>query len=179
LAEQGSVTPVARPPRPLDPRVRIGHVHLRVADLERAIGFYRDVLGFAVNLDLRSIGLQVAFLAAGDYHHQIALNATQSEGGTPPPPGHTGLYHFALVYPDRRELGRAVKRVLDHGHTIDHATDHGATVGVHICDPDGNGIELYYDRPRSDWLNADGTYVVMNRRIDYRELLDEVAEVAS
>ena len=164
---------------PIHPAVRVGHVHLRVSDLERAIGFYRDVLGFAVNLDLRPSGLPVAFLAAGDYHHQIALNSLESEGATPPPPGHTGLYHFALVYPDRRELARAVKRVLDCGHPIDHATDHGATVGVHLCDPDGNGIELYYDRPRSEWFDAHGNPVVVSQRIDYRELADEVAEVAS
>src|SRR5690348_11788391 len=136
----------------LDPEVDIGHIHLRVADLDRAIAFYRDVLGFNVTADGREVGIDAAFLAAGDYHHHIGLNTLESAGGTPPPPGHTGLYHVAFLYPDRRELGRAVKRLHNHGYPIDHGTGHGATVSVYLADPDHNGIELYYDRPRPDWF---------------------------
>jgi catechol 2,3-dioxygenase len=161
----------------IHPAVRVGHVHLRVADLDRGIAFYRDVLGFEVRLDLRSMSIPAVFLAAGDYHHHVALNTFESEGGTPPPAGHTGLFHVAFLYPDRRELACAVQRVLDRGHAIDHATDHGVSVGVHLCDPDGNGIELCYDRPRSEWFRPDGGYVVLNRRIDLSELLGE--EVAA
>ena len=112
--------------------------------------------GFGLTADGREAGVDAAFLAAGDYHHHIGLNTFESAGGTPPPPGHTGLYHVAFVYPDRRELGRAVQRLLDHGHPIDHATDHGGTVSVYLADPDGNGVELYYDRPRADWFDAGG-----------------------
>jgi catechol 2,3-dioxygenase len=155
---------------PIHPAVRVGHVHLRVADLDRALAFYRDALGFGVVADARVIGLDMAFLAAGDYHHHVGLNTFDSAGG-PPPPGHTGLYHVAFVYPDRRELGRAVQRLLDHGHPIDHGTDHGGTVSVYLCDPDGNGVELYYDRPRADWFDAEGRPVLKADRFDYRELL--------
>ena len=132
----------------IHPAARIGHVHLRVADLERATAFYRDLLGFGVTAYGPDFGLQAAFLAAGDYHHHIGLNTWLSEGGTPPPPGHTGLHHLAIVYPDRGELARAVRRLLDRGYPLDGAEDHGGTVSVYLRDPDGNGIELYYDRPR-------------------------------
>ena len=159
---------------PIHPAVRVGHVHLRVADLDRAIAFYRDCLGFGVTADARRIGLDMAFLAAGDYHHHVGLNALESAGGTPPPDGHTGLYHVAFLYPDRRELARAVKRLLDHGHPIDHGTDHHGTVSVYLQDPDGNGIELYYDRPRADWFDADGHPVLKADRFDYRELLADL-----
>jgi catechol 2,3-dioxygenase len=155
----------------IHPAVRVGHVHLRVADLERALGFYRDALGFTVSADARAIGLDMVLLAAGDYHHHIGLNTFASAGAQPPPPGHTGLYHVAFVYPDRRELGRAVERLLAHGVTVDHGTDHGGTVSVYLSDPDGNGIELYYDRPRSEWLAADGRPVLKNERFDARALL--------
>jgi catechol 2,3-dioxygenase len=155
----------------IHPAVRIGHVHLRVSDLERAIGFYRDALGLGVTADAREAGLDAAFLAAGDYHHHIGLNTWESAGGTPPPPGHTGLYHVAFVYPDRHELARAVRRLLDHGWPVDHATDHGGTVSVYLSDPDDNGVELYYDRPRSDWFDADGRPVLKNDHFDARELL--------
>jgi catechol 2,3-dioxygenase len=153
------------------PAVRVGHVHLRVSDLDRAIGFYRDALGLGVTADGREAGLDAAFLAAGDYHHHVGLNTWESAGGTPPPPGHTGLYHVAFVYPDRRELGHAVRRLLDHGWPVDHATDHGGTVSVYLSDPDGNGVELYYDRPRSDWFDAHGRPVLKNDHFDPRELL--------
>jgi catechol 2,3-dioxygenase len=155
----------------IHPAVRVGHVHLRVSDLDRAIGFYRDALGLGVTADGREAGLDAAFLAAGDYHHHVGLNTWESAGGTPPPPGHTGLYHVAFVYPDRRELGHAVRRLLDHGWPVDHATDHGGTVSVYLSDADGNGVELYYDRPRSDWFDADGRPVLKNDHFDPRELL--------
>jgi catechol 2,3-dioxygenase len=155
---------------PIHPAVRVGHVHLRVADLDRALAFYRDALGFSVTADAREAGLPMALLAAGDYHHHIGLNTWESDGGAPPP-GHTGLYHVAFLYPDRRELARAVRRLLDHGVAIDHGTDHGGTVSVYLDDPDGNGIELYYDRPRSDWYDADGRPVLKAERFDARELL--------
>jgi catechol 2,3-dioxygenase len=153
--------------------VRVGHVHLRVADLDRALGFYRDALGFAVSADARPTGLPMVLLAAGDYHHHIGLNTFESAGATPPPPGHPGLYHVAFLYPDRRELGRAVRRLLDHGRPIDHATDHGGTVSVYLADPDGNGVELYYDRPRADWFDRDGNPILQAERFDYRDLLPD------
>jgi catechol 2,3-dioxygenase len=155
----------------IHPAVRVGHVHLRVADLDRALTFYRDALGFGVTADGRAIGLDMVLLAAGDYHHHIGLNTFAGAGATPPPAGHTGLYHVAFLYPDRRELGRAVRRLLDDGHPIDHATDHGGTVSVYLEDPDGNGIELYYDRPRADWFDADGRPVLKADRFDYHDLI--------
>jgi catechol 2,3-dioxygenase len=153
---------------PIHPAVRVGHVHLRVADLDRALAFYRDVLGFSVTADAREMGLDMVLLAAGDYHHHIGLNTFD---GATPPPGHTGLYHVAFLYPDRRELGRAVRRLLDHGYPIDHATDHGGTVSVYLADPDANGVELYYDRPRAEWFGADGRPVLIAEPFDYQELL--------
>jgi catechol 2,3-dioxygenase len=155
---------------PIHPAVRVGHVHLRVADLDRALGFYRDALGLGVTADAREHGLDMVLLAAGDYHHHVGLNAWDSAAG-PPPPGHAGLYHVAFVYPDRRELGRAVQRLLDHGYPIDHGTDHGGTVSVYLSDPDGNGVELYYDRPRADWFDAERRPVLKNERFDVHELL--------
>jgi catechol 2,3-dioxygenase len=146
-------------------------VHLRVADLDRALGFYRDALGFTVTGDGREAGLPMVFLAAGDYHHHIGLNTLASDGAAPPPDGHTGLYHVAFIYPDRRELGRAVQRLLDHGVVPDHGTDHGGTVSVYLDDPDGNGVELYYDRPRAEWFDAAGRPVLKSDRFDFRELL--------
>lgn len=158
---------------PIDPGARIGHVHLRVADLDRAIAFYRDVLGFGVTGYGPAIGLPAAFLAAGDYHHHIGLNTFESEGADPPPPGRTGLYHLAIVYPGRRALGRAVARVLEHGHPVDGASDHGATVSVYLRDPDDNGVELYYDRPRRDWFDEEGRPVLRSDPIDVHELAHE------
>jgi catechol 2,3-dioxygenase len=146
-------------------------VHLKVADLDRAIAFYRDVLDLKVTADGREAGFDAAFLAAGDYHHHIGLNTFESAGGDPPPAGHTGLYHAAFVYPDREALTDAVRRVLDHGHPIDHGTDHGATVSVYLADPDGNGIELYYDRPRQDWFDPGGRPVLKLDYFDPVELL--------
>ena len=154
----------------IHPAVRVGHVHLGVADLDRSLGFYRDALGFGVSADARATGLPMVLLAAGDYHHHIGLNSFESAGG-PPPPGHAGLYHVAFLYPDRRELGHAVRRLLDHGYPIDHASDHGGTVSVYLDDPDGNGVELYYDRPRTDWFDADGNPILKAERFDYHKLL--------
>jgi catechol 2,3-dioxygenase len=153
----------------IHPDVRVGHVHLRVADLDRAIAFYRDGLGLRVTADGRGVGLDAAFLAAGEYHHHVALNTWESAGGTPPPAGHTGLYHVAFVYPDHAELARAVKRLREHHYAIDHASDHGTTVSVYLSDPDGNGVELYYDRPREDWFTPDGTPIMKADRIDLSE----------
>ncbi len=132
---------------PIDPGVDIGHVHLKVADLDRAVAFYRDVLGF----ELQQSGNGAAFLSAGGYHHHIGLNTWRSEGGSPPPPGTTGLFHVAIRYPSRAALGRAVKRVLDAGVDLGGASDHGVSEAVYLHDPDLNGIELYWDRPRDQW----------------------------
>lgn len=158
--------------------VRIGHVHLRVSDLTRSIAFYRDGLGFTLNVDGRTFGLPAAFLAAGGYHHHIALNTFDGAGATPPPPGHTGLYHVAIVYPDRPSLARAVERLLAHGVSWDHGRDHGGTVSVYLKDPDGHGIELYYDRPRDQWFDAQGRFIVRNDLFDVRSLVAEL-EVAA
>jgi catechol 2,3-dioxygenase len=157
------------------PDVRIGHVHLRVADLDRATAFYRDVLGFTVTIYGPAFGLQAVFLAAGDYHHHIALNTWLSQGGAPPPAGHTGLHHFAIVYPNCDELADAVARLFDHGYPIDGAEDHGATVSVYLRDPDGNGIELYYDRPRELWFDAQGNPSLKAEAFDPRDLLAQLS----
>src|SRR5919108_1064188 len=162
------IPPAMKSTEAIHPAVRVGHVHLKVADLDRAIAFYRDGLGLSVTGDGRPIGVDAAFLAAGDYHHHVGLNTMESAGAAPPPPGHTGLYHVAFVYPDRRELGRAVRRLIDHDYPIDHGTDHGATVSVYLSDPDGNGVELYYDRPRADWFDAEGRPIIKVERFDCR-----------
>jgi catechol 2,3-dioxygenase len=157
----------------IHPSVRVGHVHLRGADLDRAIGFYRDVLGFGVTADAREAGIDTVLLAADDYyhhhHHHIALNTWDSAGATPPPPGHTGPYHVASLYPNRRELGHVVRRLVDDGYPIDDATDHGGTVSVYLSDPHGNGIELYYDRPRDVRFDPNGRLILKNERFDYHE----------
>ena len=158
---------------PIHPAVRVGHVHLRVADLDRSLAFYRDVLGFGVTAAARVAGLDMVLLAAGDYHHHVGLNTWDSDGG-PAPKGHTGLYHVAFLYPDRRELARAVQRLIDHGVDIDHGTDHGGTVSVYLDDQDGNGVELYYDRPRAEWFDADGNPVLKAERFDVGALLADV-----
>lgn len=157
------------PAKPIDAGARIGHVHLKVADLERALGFWRDVIGFEV---MQRHGDQVAFLAAGGYHHHIALNTWESRGGTPPPAGHTGLFHVAVLYPDRPALARAVAAVLAAGIGLDGAADHGVSEAVYLRDPDGNGVELYRDRPPADWpQDADGGLRMVNRRLDLEDLL--------
>lgn len=158
---------------PVHPATRIGHVHLKVADLERAIGFYSGVLGFTLQ---QRYGTQAAFLAAGGYHHHIGLNTWESRDGTPPPPGHTGLYHTAFLYPDRATLGDAVRRVLQAGITLDGAADHGVSEAIYLHDPDGNGVELYRDRPEDEWpRDAAGNLVMVNSRLDVKALLAEAS----
>lgn len=149
----------------------IGHVHLKVADLDRAIHFYSDLLGFAVT---QRYGGQAAFLGAGGYHHHIGLNTWESAGATPPPPGHTGLYHSAFLYPDRQQLARALRRVLEAGIPLDGAADHGVSEAVYLRDPDNNGVELYRDRPQADWpRDAQGDLKMVNSPLDVAALLAE------
>src|SRR5881409_1665614 len=156
----------------IDPRVDIGHVHLKVSDIDRALGFYRDVLGFDVT---QRYGDEAAFLSAGGYHHHLGLNTWESRGGSPPPPGSTGLYHVAIRYPDRATLGDALRRVVEAGIPVSGATDHGVSEAIYLNDPDGNGIELYRDRPREEWPRpADGEGVAMvTRPLDLNALLAE------
>ena len=143
----------------IDPGVDIGHVHLKVADLDRAIGFYRDVLGFDL---MQRMGDQAAFLSAGGYHHHIGLNTWESKGGSPPPPGTTGLYHVAIRYPTRAGLADALKRLVENKVPISGASDHGVSEAIYLNDPDGNGVELYRDRPRDEWPMApDGEGMAM------------------
>jgi catechol 2,3-dioxygenase len=158
---------------PIDPRVDVGHVHLKVSDLDRALGFYRDVLGFELK---QRIGDQAAFLAAGDYHHHVGLNTWESRGGSPPPRGSTGLYHVAFRYPDRRSLAEALRRLLEAGTPLTGASDHGVSEALYLRDPDGNGIELYVDRPQDQWPRpADGRGVAMiSVPLDLDALLAEV-----
>jgi catechol 2,3-dioxygenase len=157
--------------RSLPPETRVGHVHLKVADLDRAIAFYSDVLGFEVQ---QRFGTQAAFLSAGGYHHHIGLNTWESKGGSPPPPGHTGLYHTAFLFPDRASLGAAVARVLAAGIALDGAADHGVSEAVYLSDPDGNGVELYRDRPEADWpRDPQGDLRMITARLDLDALLAE------
>ncbi|HEX6701637.1 MAG TPA: VOC family protein [Gaiellaceae bacterium] len=157
----------------MDPRVDIGHVHLKVADIDRALGFYRDVLGFDLT---QRFGDQAAFLSAGGYHHHIGLNTWESRGGSPPPPGTTGLFHVAIRYPDRRTLADALRRVRDAGIPITGATDHGVSEAIYLRDPDQNGVELYRDRPEEEWPRSpDGQGVAMfNAPFDLDALLAEL-----
>jgi len=152
----------------LPDETRIGHVHLKVADLDRAVRFYRDVLGFS--LAQRMPG--AAFLSAGDYHHHIALNTWDSAGGAPPPSGSTGLYHAAILLPTKRSLAEAVLRVYRAGVEIDGASDHGVSLAIYLRDPDGNGIELYWDRPRDEWpRERDGSVRMTIDPIDLEGLM--------
>ncbi len=153
----------------LHPATRVGHVHLKVADLDRAIAFYSGLLGFDVT---QRRGGQAAFLSAGGYHHHIGLNTWESAGGTPPPPGHTGLYHTAFLFPDRRALAQVFKRLVDAGYPLQGSADHGVSEAIYLSDPDGNGVELYRDRPEADWpRNADGGLAMTNARLDLAALL--------
>ncbi|HET7744113.1 MAG TPA: VOC family protein [Gaiellaceae bacterium] len=159
------------PTTPVDPGVDIGHVHLKVSDLERALGFWRDVLGFE---EQARYGDQAVFLSAGDYHHHIGLNTWESEGGSPPPAGTTGLYHVAIRYPTRAALAGALRRVLAAGIRLDGASDHGVSEALYLHDPDFNGVELYRDRPREEWpRNADGSLGMFTRPLDLESLLAE------
>jgi catechol 2,3-dioxygenase len=154
----------------IDPGVDVGHVHLKVADLDRALGFWRDVLGFE---ETTRYGDQAAFLSAGGYHHHIGLNTWESKGGSPPPPGTTGLFHAAIRYPTREALADALRRLLDAGIRLDGATDHGVSEALYLHDPDGNGVELYWDRPRDEWPSApDGGITMYTRPLDLQGLLD-------
>jgi catechol 2,3-dioxygenase len=155
----------------IDPRVDIGHVHLKVADIERALAFYRDVLGFE---EMARIGDQAAFISAGGYHHHIGLNTWESKGGPPPPRGTTGLYHVAIRYPDRQTLANAVKDVLEAGITLTGASDHGVSEAIYLRDPDDNGIELYRDRPQEEWPRTpDGRMTMFSEPLDVEALLAE------
>ena len=154
---------------PVASGARIGHVHLKVADLDRAIAFYGGVLGFELQ---QKYGSQAAFLSAGGYHHHIGLNTWESLGGTPPPPGHTGLYHTAILYPARRDLANALKRLIEAGIPLDGASDHGVSEALYLTDPDGNGVELYWDRPQAEWpRTADGGLAMVTERLDLQALL--------
>ena len=155
----------------MDSRVRIGHVHLKVADLERSLAFYRDVLGFEIT---QCFGAQAAFLSAGGYHHHFGLNTWESAGGQPPPPGTTGLYHVAILYPTRAELAAAVRRVQKAGIPLEGATDHGVSEAIYLHDPDHNGVEIYWDRPQEQWPRAaDGSLAMFTRHLDLGGLLAE------
>ena len=157
--------------RPIAPGVSIGHVHLKVGNLSRAIAFYRDVLGFEVT---DRFGRNAAFLSAGGYHHHIGLNTWESQGGPPPAPGTTGLYHAAILYPTRADLADALRRLLAHGIRIDGASDHGVSEAIYLRDPDGNGLELYWDRPREKWpRNADGSLAMFTDALNLESLLKE------
>jgi catechol 2,3-dioxygenase len=161
-----------RPARPIDAQVRMGHVHLKVANLERAIRFYCDVLGFEL---MQRMGDQAAFLSAGGYHHHIALNTWESLGGPPPAPGTTGLYHHAILYPSRAALADALRRLIEADIGLEGAADHGVSESLYLRDPDGNGVELYCDRPRETWpRTSDGRLAMYTRHLDLRRLLAEL-----
>jgi catechol 2,3-dioxygenase len=154
--------------------VDIGHVHLKVADIERALAFYVGVLGFEL---VTRYGRQAAFVSAGGYHHHIGLNTWESAGGSPAPSGHTGLYHVAIRYPTRKDLGRALQRLLDAGVPIQGASDHGVSEAIYLSDPDGNGIELYWDRPRDEWPRTPSGEIAMSTdRLDLPALLRDAAD---
>jgi catechol 2,3-dioxygenase len=157
--------------RPIAAGTRIGHVHLKVADLDRALGFYQNVLGFEL---MQRYGDQAAFISAGGYHHHIGLNTWQSKGGKPPAPGTTGLFHTAILYPTRAALADALHRVLEAGIELDGASDHGVSEALYLRDPDENGVELYRDRPEAEWpRHPDGTLAMFTHRLDVEALLRE------
>jgi catechol 2,3-dioxygenase len=158
---------------PIDPRVRVGHVHLKVADLDRAIAFYHGVLGFEIT---QRLGMQAAFLAANGYHHHIGLNTWESLGGSPPPRSSTGLYHLAILYPTRAALADALRRLTEAGVRLDGAADHGVSEALYLRDPDGNGVELYRDRPEQEWpRDTGGNLAMTSDRLNVEELLRETA----
>jgi len=159
---------------PIDPQVRIGHVHLKVSDLDRSLAFYRDMLGFEVT---QRFGKQAAFISAGGYHHHIGLNTWESAGGPPPPPGTTGLYHVAILYPTRALLADALQRVLAAGIQLDGASDHGVSEALYLRDPDQNGVELYWDRPKELWPHdKDGGIAMFTHPLNLEALLREAPE---
>jgi catechol 2,3-dioxygenase len=160
-------------PRPIDPGVRVGHVHLKVADLDRALAFYCGVLGFEL---MQRYGRQAAFLSAGGYHHHLGLNTWESRGGSPPPAGTTGLYHVAFLYPTRAALADALRRLLEAGIPLEGASDHGVSEALYLHDPDGNGVELYWDRRQAEWPRTpDGHLAMDTRPLDLGGLLRDAA----
>jgi len=164
-------TPPSSPFGPIDSGASIGHVHLKVADLDRALGFYRDVLGFSL---VTRLGAQAAFVAAGDYHHHIGLNTWESKNGPPPADGTTGLYHVAIRYPTRSALANALRRLMAANIPLDGASDHGVSEALYLRDPDQNGVELYWDRPRDAWPRTeDGGIAMYSRPLDLQGLLEE------
>jgi catechol 2,3-dioxygenase len=165
-------------PRPIDPGVDIGHVHLKVADLERSLDFYCGVLGFEL---MQRFGAEAAFISAGGYHHHIGLNTWQSRGGSPPPPGTTGLFHTAIRYPTRAALADALRRLVEARVPLEGASDHGVSEALYLSDPDQNGVELYWDRPREDWPQPqEGEKVHMfTRPLDLESLIAERLEPAA
>ncbi len=177
IVRRSSVTPgsssadTASPSDTIDPRVRIGHAHLKVSDLERSLDFYCGVLGFELMV---RYGREAAFVSAGGYHHHLGLNTWQSKGGRPPAPGTTGLFHVALLYPDRAALADALHRLRNAGIALDGASDHGVSEALYLHDPDGNGLELYRDRPEDQWpRSADGQLRMYTRPLDVEGLLRE------
>lgn len=161
----------------IHPETRIGHVHLKVADLDRALAFYRDILGLK---ETQRYGHSAAFLAAGNYHHHIALNTWESKGGSPPPPGTTGLYHTAILYPTRAALGDALKRLIKAGIPLDGASDHGVSEALYLRDPDENGVELYWDKPRDQWpMDEKGGLAMTTNPLDLQNLLREAEAYSS
>jgi catechol 2,3-dioxygenase len=157
--------------RPIDPGTRIGHVHLRVADIERSLAFYCGVLGFELTM---RYGTQAAFLSAGGYHHHLGINSWESLGGSPPPPGSTGLFHTAILYPSRAALADAFRRLIAAGIPLDGASDHGVSEALYLRDPDENGVELYRDRPREEWpRNPDGSLKMFTKWLDLNSLARE------
>ena len=158
--------------RPINPDVDIGHVHLKVAEIDRALDFYCGVLGFELQ---QRMGEEAAFVSAGGYHHHIGLNTWTSKGGSPPPPGTTGLFHAAIRYPTRAALADALQRLTDAGIQVNGASDHGVSEALYLADPDGNGLELYWDRPREDWPRGpDGEVAMFSAPLDLRDLLGEL-----
>ena len=158
----------------IDPKVRIGHVHLKVADLERSLGFYCGVLGFTL---MQRLNLEAAFISAGGYHHHIGLNTWESRGGIPPSPGTTGLFHLAILYPSRAALADALNRLLQAGISLDGASDHGVSQALYLHDPDGNGVELYWDRPQEMWPRTSaGNLAMFTRPLDIDGLLKELPQ---
>ena len=168
---QTPLTPLAAHARPIDPGVRIGHVHLKVANLDRALAFYCGVLGFEL---MQRYGSQAAFISGGGYHHHIGLNTWESRNGSPPAPGTTGLYHLAILYPTRAALADALRRLMEAGILLDGASDHGVSEALYLRDPDGNGVELYRDRPPEQWPRAaDGSLAMKTEPLDLDGLLRE------
>jgi catechol 2,3-dioxygenase len=154
---------------PIDPGTRIGHVHLKVADIQRALSFYCGVLGFELT---QRYGADAAFISAGGYHHHIGLNTWESKGGSPPAPGTTGLFHLAVLYPTRAALADALRRLIKAGIQLDGASDHGVSEALYLRDPDQNGVELYWDKPKENWpYESDGSLAMVTRRLDLQDLL--------